>query len=69
MTRELLEWADVIVTLDADQRAFLAEHFPEMIKKRVVTLDIPDVYRYGEERLVQKLKERVAEMGVLEELK
>ncbi|MEK6822609.1 MAG: phosphotyrosine protein phosphatase [Nanoarchaeota archaeon] len=56
-----LVWADIIVVMEEAQREELARRFPqECMEKRVLNLDIPDMYRYMQPELVSVLKERVS---------
>jgi len=36
LTKELLEWADVVYVMDLDQDMFIARKFPEFLEKAVV---------------------------------
>lgn len=56
----MLEWADVIFIMEADQRQWLETTFkdhPSLAK--VVCLDIPDVFTFLQPELIQLLQERV----------
>ena len=58
LQKQDLEWADLIVVMEEHQRSFIAEEFPNLyLKKRIVCLDIPDVYSYKQPKLVEKLTE------------
>jgi predicted protein tyrosine phosphatase len=60
VTPELLAWAEVILVMEATQRAKLARQFPAALRgKRVVCLDVPDDYEYMAPELVRLLRERV----------
>src|SRR3989344_3595946 len=55
-----LLWADVIMVMEGAQRAEIARRFPETyFKKRIVSLEIPDVYSYQQSELVKLLKSQV----------
>lgn len=61
VTEQQLQWADVVVVMETEQRAELARRFPkEYLKKRIVSLDIPDVYSYNQPSLVEVLKSRLS---------
>lgn len=61
VTAKQLQWADVVVVMEVEQRAELARRFPkEYLKKRIVSLDIPDVYSYNQPSLVEVLKSRLS---------
>jgi predicted protein tyrosine phosphatase len=53
-------WADIIFVMEQAHRQKLSRQFQPWLKgKRVVCLDIPDVYEYMEPRLVELLKKKV----------
>ena len=58
---ELLQWADLIVVMEPIHRNKLMARFgSELADKRVVCLDIPDIFQYMEPALIRLLDERVA---------
>ena len=62
LTKELLEEADVIYVMEPHQRKYIGENFPnEYLTKRIICLEIPDVYNYDDEKLVKILKKKIAE--------
>ena len=59
VSEEELSWSDVIVVMEEVQREEIGKRFPKLyMKKRVVSLDIPDVYHYGQPELVKVLKSK-----------
>ena len=59
-SQELL-WADIIVVMKEAQREELGRRFPkECMQRRILNLDVPDMYRYMQPELVSLLKERVS---------
>ncbi len=57
---EKLDWADLVVVMEPHQRKFIGENFPkEYLKKRIICLEIHDVYNYKDEKLVKILKEKI----------
>ncbi len=57
----MIEWADVIFTMDDDQQRALEHMFPgHPALAKVVQLDIPDEYPFLDPELVKLLRERVA---------
>ncbi|WP_454842106.1 low molecular weight protein tyrosine phosphatase family protein [Pseudomonas hormoni] len=57
---ELLQWADLVCVMGPIHRNKLVARFgAELVDKRVVCLDIPDVYQYMEPGLVKVLEVRV----------
>ena len=60
LTSELLNWADVVFVMEEGHRKFISEKFPkEYLKKKIINLDIPDMYYFMDEGLVKVLKEKV----------
>ncbi len=58
-----LSWADVVVVMEDAQRSELAKRFPrQYMQKRILSLDIPDIYNYGQPELVNALKSKVDEL-------
>jgi protein-tyrosine phosphatase len=61
VNERMLEWADIVFVMDAEQRAAIARAFPNHpAAAKVVTLDIKDDYHFLDPELVSLLKERVA---------
>jgi len=56
VSEEQLEWADLILVMEEHQREEIAKRFPK-IKKKIICLDIPDIYFYNQPALINKLKE------------
>ena len=60
VTKNQLSWADAIIVMEGEQRAELARRFPEVyMQKRVLSLDISDVYHYNQPELVASLKAKM----------
>jgi predicted protein tyrosine phosphatase len=57
LTREQLEWADLILVMETTHRNRLNRHFRDALRgKRMVVLNIPDDYDYMEPALVSLLR-------------
>ena len=57
-----LSWADVVFVMEEEQRQELAERFPKQyLQKRILSLEIPDVYQYQQPELIQLLRRRMEE--------
>ncbi|HLC66727.1 MAG TPA: phosphotyrosine protein phosphatase [Candidatus Nanoarchaeia archaeon] len=55
-----IRWADVVIVMEEKQRAELGKRFPkEYLQKRIVSLDIPDTYAYGQTELIKLLQDRL----------
>ena len=60
VTEKQLSWADVVIVMEDAQRSELAKRFPKQyMQKRILSLDIPDIYYYDQPDLVRVLKSKV----------
>ena len=60
VTRELLEWADLVFVMERRHRNVIRERFEDLYRrKRIVCLYIPDEYDFMDPVLVGLLTERV----------
>ncbi len=60
LTRDLVQWAEVIFVIEAAHSRRLASRFARDLKdKRVICLDIPDRYSFMDPDLVKLLERRV----------
>jgi len=63
VTAKQLSWADLVVVMENEQRSEIARRFPRhYLQKRIVSLDIPDVYNYDDLKLVDTLEIRMSEL-------
>ena len=63
VTESQLAQADVIVVMEEKHRTEIAERFPQVyMKKRILVLGIPDIYRYGQPELVRLLQVRMSRL-------
>jgi predicted protein tyrosine phosphatase len=61
VSRRMLDWADVVFTMDDSQAQDLRRQFPDHpALDRLVCLDIPDAFGFLDPRLVALLEDRVA---------
>jgi predicted protein tyrosine phosphatase len=56
VTREHVLWADRIIVMEEEHKAYIMQKWPEFRKRVFYCLNIPDVYRYMQDELVEKLK-------------
>ena len=55
-----IDWADTIVVMEKSQRSEIAKRFPKQyMQKRILSLDIPDVYHHNQPELVELLKSKL----------
>lgn len=60
LTRELVEWADLIFVMEKTHRSKLSRKFREVLRdQRVICLNIPDEYGYMDPGLVRLLESLV----------
>ena len=66
VTGELLSWADRVLVMEEHHRAhLLARHADALAGRPVEVLDIADDYRRGEAPLLEVLRARLGELGLL----
>ena len=60
VTAKQLSWADTIIVMEEEQRREIAKRFPKQyMQKRVLSLDIPDVFHYNQPELINILKSKM----------
>jgi len=60
VTEKQLSWADVVVVMEEEQRSEIAKRFPKQyMQKRILSLNIPDVYHYNQPELMNELKNKI----------
>lgn len=60
VTEKEIAWADTVVVMEDWHRSEIAKRFPnEYMKKRILSLDIPDIYHYHQPELVELLESKV----------
>ena len=60
VTENELVWADIIIVMEDDQRIELSKKFPrEYMKKRILSLKIPDYYKFNDPKLIKILEEKM----------
>ena len=63
VTERQIEWADIILVMEEEQRTELSKRFPKQyMKKRILNLNIPDIYQYNDPALINELKRKIKEM-------
>ena len=57
VTKKQLSWADLVVVMEDAQRTEIAKRFPKQyMQKRILSLNIPDIYNFNDPKLVDLLK-------------
>ncbi|MGH8353012.1 MAG: low molecular weight protein tyrosine phosphatase family protein [Pseudomonas sp.] len=61
LTVAAMEWADLIFVMEETHKRKLTQRFARQLKgKRVICLDIPDIYAYMDPELIQLLLDKVS---------
>jgi len=64
VTAKHLSWADVVIVMEDAQREEIAQRFPKhYMQKRILSLNIPDIYDYNEPELIELLKLKMGELA------
>jgi predicted protein tyrosine phosphatase len=59
VTKSQISWADTVIVMEDSQRSEIAKRFPELyMQKRILSLDIPDIYSHNQPELVDLLKSK-----------
>lgn len=60
LTKEKMDWADLVVTMEESQRSFIANKFPkEYMQNKILCWNIEDFYNYMQPELVKILKDKI----------
>ena len=60
INKKQFEWADLIVVMEDFQRTELSKRFPKQyMRKRIISLEIADIYSYGQQELKNLLKSKL----------
>lgn len=63
VTEKQISWADAIVVMEEIHRSEIADRFPKQyLLKRILSLDVPDVYHYNQRELIQILNLKMDEL-------
>lgn len=58
VSRELIEWADVIFVMENHHKGVLLSISPEA-EDKIIVLDVPDIYRRNDPELLSMLKNKL----------
>ncbi len=59
VTKEDIGWADGIIVMEDRQREEIGKRFPKEYIKKILSLDIDDVYGYNQPELVELLNKKM----------
>ena len=63
LSKELLEWAEMVVVMEDRHRNHILKRYPEIYKtKHIVCLDVPDNYDYMQAELIALLRDKFEEL-------
>ncbi len=63
VTEKQISWADTIIVMEEAQHSEIAKRFPKQyMLKRILSLDIPDIYHYNQPELIDILKFKIDEL-------
>ncbi|MBI2137421.1 phosphotyrosine protein phosphatase [Candidatus Woesearchaeota archaeon] len=63
VTDKQISWADAIIVMEEAQRSEIAERFPKQyMLKRILSLDVADVYHYNQPELIEILNSKIDEL-------
>ncbi len=63
VTEQQISWADTIIVMEEAQRHEIAKRFPKQyLLKRILSLDIPDIYHYNQPELIETLNSKIEEL-------
>src|SRR3989344_429077 len=66
ITKKELGWADIVFVMEEEQRHELAKRFPtEYLRKRILNLDIPDIYTFNQPTLAKLLQHKMKDYDEL----
>ena len=62
VTQEHIEWADMIFVMEPEHLERLQIEYGELLSgKKIICLNIPDIYRCMEPALIEELKSKLSE--------
>ena len=63
VSEKQISWADILVVMEEFQRSEIALRFPKQyMLKRILSLEIPDIYRYNQPELIEILKFKMSRL-------
>lgn len=63
VNKYMLDGADIIIVMEEFQRSYIAEHFiEEYLKKKILVMNIPDIYKYNQPELIRLLRKKFKSM-------
>jgi predicted protein tyrosine phosphatase len=67
VSRDLVDWADMIFVMEQAHKDHIVKKLNPRADSKIIVLNIPDVYRRNDPRLVEILKRRVSDYVDIDE--
>lgn len=66
VTKQQMSWADTVIVMEEEQRNEISKRFPKQyMQKRILSLDVPDIYCFNDGKLIKVLKSKMKEYSDL----
>jgi len=65
ITPSAIDWADIIICMEETHKEFITREFAIQPNKKIIILNIPDVYPKDDPDLIMLLKEKLSENGII----
>lgn len=59
ITSQAIKWAEIIFCMEDLHKNYILENFPEAKNKRIIVLNIPDIYYKNDPQLIKILKQKL----------
>ena len=60
VNKKQLNWADIIIVMEEEQRSEIAKRFPKLyMQKQILSLEIPDIYSFNQPELITNLENKM----------
>ena len=59
LTKAMLKWADIVFVMEDEHKTKILNRFPKEYGKKVISLDVPDIFDYMDKKLIKLLKKKV----------
>jgi predicted protein tyrosine phosphatase len=63
INEEIIEWADIIVGMEEQHLRKIRQNFRHILhQQKMISLGIPDIYKYMDEELIELLRKRTKDI-------
>ena len=64
VSEKQISWAELVVVMEDEQRTEISKRFPKLyMQKKILSLDIPDVYYHNQPELIKTLKSKIKQLA------